>query len=262
MIKIKRAEPPECLRKSNDKFTEADYKNPEVRHKLFNMQHGKCCYCERELRELSETEREVDHYTPRTHYYVPPTHRSFKDKRDNILWHLANKWENLLLSCRKCNSVKGKRYPFINKTGEREIIDPSWDNDDPEDHIGFDIKHDVFIRYKANSPLGQSTIDALKFKTRTDLFRSLRKKKNEVEKALIDLFNAIESCDKSQIESKKSELRRATSAHNPFCSFVRKHIQLSLKILNEVWLPELEKEFRKKLKKIKIDFLKGYQVEF
>lgn len=253
MIKIKRIMSPACLRKSKKHSTKSDYNNPQVRCELFNMQHAKCCYCEKNLAVLSKTVREVDHY-------VPHTHTVFKDKSGNTLWHLANRWENLLLSCKECNLAKLNRYPF-SETGEPVLIDPSRDNIDPEENISFNIEDNFFISYKATSSLGQSTIDTLKFRTRIELLQSLRKKRYEIEGFFVDLLNAIESCNKSKIQSQKGELRKATSAKQDFCSFARKCIQMSVHNLNEVLLPKLEKQLNKKLNKMQIDFFKGYEFE-
>ena len=116
MIRVKRAPCPDCLEKRAIEFVEDDYKNEAVKSTLLTMQHGKCCYCERNLSDLPHTEREVDHYVPKS---------AFKDGNGNIQWHLANKWDNLLLSCRSCNSKKGAQPPYNKVTRQREIIDPS-----------------------------------------------------------------------------------------------------------------------------------------
>ena len=100
MIKINRVNCPVSLNKDDSKFTEKDYKNEDVVKALLNMQYYKCCYCERDLKELSDSEIEGEHYSPRS---------SFKDQNGNIQWHLANKWENLLCVCRSCNLRKSEK---------------------------------------------------------------------------------------------------------------------------------------------------------
>lgn len=217
MIKIRRTSAPDCLDKPDHEFVEGDYKRGEVKTTLLDMQHGKCCYCERKISDLANTEREIEHYVPQS---------AFKDGNGNIRWHLANKWENLLCVCRSCNSSKGQQLPINSTTNDREIINPSYTDIDPEDHIGFSID-DYLISFKAqdNSPLGRSTIEKLGFRGRSDLFGEFRKIGVEIEITIMHLVNAYINNDVPAISSMTNELSRITSAHWPFASFKRKYIK-------------------------------------
>jgi len=80
MIRIHRGNCPLSLQKTGSEFVEGDYKKNDVLLALVEMQHGKCCYCERYLLELPPNEREVEHYIPRSY---------FKDDSGRIQWHLV-----------------------------------------------------------------------------------------------------------------------------------------------------------------------------
>lgn len=106
-------------------FRDHDLVKPE----LADMQHNKCCYCEK--REEQAKYRDVEHYRPKSTY-----------------WWLAWTWENLLFSCIDCNREhKRDQFPLLPDDqallaeqlppGEERplIIDPS--RDDPMPHIEF-----------------------------------------------------------------------------------------------------------------------------
>ncbi len=249
MIKIRREGCPTSLNKSGQ-FTEADCSKPDVTDALLRMQHGKCCYCERDLAELAKPEREVEHYTPKS---------NFKDKAGNIQWHLANKWGNLLCSCRSCNSNKGTQLPLNPESGQLEIIDPSSDGTDPEEHIGF-LVDDLLIVFveKNGSKLGRSTIDKLGLFKRHDLYAHFRKTRLQIDQALIELVNAAMDKKTDTVKSKISELSRATSAHLPFAAFRRSFIERRIQEINDS-IPAFEAHYGKTFDKLQVSILKGYE---
>lgn len=85
MIRVKKSYP-----KGFDK--EVNPQSEEVNRTLLADQHGKCYLCER----VTVTDYEVEHR---------------KSKREYE--ELERVWDNLLLSCRYCNSKKGNRYDDI-----------------------------------------------------------------------------------------------------------------------------------------------------
>lgn len=65
-----------------------------VKTELAEMQHGKCCYCEK--REEQAKYRDIEHYRPKSTY-----------------WWLAWTWENLLFACMDCNrELKRDQFPL------------------------------------------------------------------------------------------------------------------------------------------------------
>ena len=252
MIKILRTSCPACLNKSNHEFVKKDYKREEVINALSGMQHGKCCYCERKINNLGSAERAVEHYIPKS---------AFKDVNGNFQWHLANKWENLLYACGSCTSSKGSQLPFNSTTGEREIIDPCYEEIDPEDHIDFLIDDNlIFFVERDESSLGRSTIEKLKLVERSDLFGEFRRIKLIIDKQIAELVNASMNNNITSVTSNTNELSRATSAHHPFAAFRRKYIAKRLRELNDQ-RPRFKAVYGKSFDRIEIDIHKGYETE-
>ncbi len=168
MISIKRGPCPPSL--VNAQAGSVKYNKKDVVAALWEMQYGKCCYCER-LINNERFDKEVEHFRPKS-----------------VFKALINTWENLLLVCRQCNGEKGNKFPVLWKTSgglvvvnikplildeeemmalEPAIIDPSLV--DPEQHIDYDAldildddnKFFGMIKARENSHLGQTTIKTI-----------------------------------------------------------------------------------------------------
>lgn len=141
MIHIKRLPKPKELTdelvSAKTAMFEADHKVVVWKDKfivdtLMSMSHGKCCYCECDITKESNY-MEVDHFHDKSDYPKE-----------------VAQWDNLLPSCKKCNTTKGAhdtvKYPIINPT-----------IDIPQEHMylycGF--------HYKGKDDLGRETIEAL-----------------------------------------------------------------------------------------------------
>lgn len=133
MIKIKRADCPEYIKKSSAK---AAYRNRKVVDILWNMQNKKCCYCER-LIPKEGCEKAVEHFKPKS-----------------IFKNQTNEWKNLLLACGQCNGKKSDKFPVELTKDQSEtkviylkepsddsplLIDPTNKEDDPEKYLSFII---------------------------------------------------------------------------------------------------------------------------
>lgn len=82
------------------------YGPTEVRQALYNAQHMKCCYCEKDIEDKRE---DVEHYRPKAE-----ANRSPGSALRHGYWWLAHTWENLLYSCPQCNEhpAKGIQFPL------------------------------------------------------------------------------------------------------------------------------------------------------
>jgi uncharacterized protein (TIGR02646 family) len=119
------------------------YAHVSVRESLDGAHRAKCCYCE------SIVSLDVEHFRPKNHYY----------------W-LAYEWSNLLLACRKCNELKGTKFPLeieehraLSQEDDcsRELplfLDPATDS--PEAHIEW---HDEVAR--GTTTRGRETVQRL-----------------------------------------------------------------------------------------------------
>lgn len=168
MISIERGPCPDVLGKKPS--SGVAYRNQQVVHSLWSMQHGKCCYCEQAIPEEGH-QKAVEHFRPQS---------IFKGRK--------NDWENLLLACPQCNGKKSDKFPvqltrrvdevkviYLQKESESDLclielfdlllIDPSDSNIDPEDHIDFivdDRENDYgLIIARNNSSKGKTTIEAI-----------------------------------------------------------------------------------------------------
>ena len=126
-----------------------------VKSFLHQSQHGKCCYCER--RRDQKGEPDVEHFRPKAKLKENPKHSGY--------WWLAYDWNNLLISCKKCNNRKGANFPLKDeskrafsenddlKKEDPILINPLTEN--PEDFIEYDIPKD-FIEYDISEDDGKT----------------------------------------------------------------------------------------------------------
>jgi uncharacterized protein (TIGR02646 family) len=119
---------------------EAHWGVEDVRRALWEMQNGKCCYCERK-RDLKR-ESDIEHFRPKTEI-------AELQKDEFGYWWLAYEWTNLFFSCRTCNQdYKKSRFPVFDESKRAKtkdcildsessyLINPEAEN--PEDFIAYD----------------------------------------------------------------------------------------------------------------------------
>ena len=137
----------------------------KVKRFLHQSQYGKCCYCERRRDEKGDTD--VEHFRPKGKLKEKPNHSGY--------WWLAYDWNNLLMSCKKCNWRKGTKFPLTDEnkrafsenddlTKEEPIlINPLTEN--PEDFIKYDIpknnKNPLMIKAIGVCERSEKTINEL-----------------------------------------------------------------------------------------------------
>jgi hypothetical protein len=104
---------PEAYRKGTKRFdadfNRAIYAAPAVKDALLAAQHGKCAFCESQVRHVSFGD--VEHFRPKGGY-----RQAAKDRlrRPGYFW-LVYTWENLFFSCQMCNQMyKGNLFPRRN----------------------------------------------------------------------------------------------------------------------------------------------------
>ncbi|MFJ4259970.1 hypothetical protein ACIP01_23840 [Pseudomonas monteilii] len=85
---------------SNEKFNFSAYKEEDVVQALEVLFDEKCAYCESKL--LHVMPPDIEHFRPKGEVAEDKSHPGY--------WWLASAWDNLLLSCRDCNS---SRYHVI-----------------------------------------------------------------------------------------------------------------------------------------------------
>lgn len=124
--------------------------NNDVKEPLWELHHGKCCYCERK-REIRR-ESDVEHYRPKSGVTGENNHPGY--------WWLAYEWTNYLYSCKPCNETyKRNFFPLLE--GSARAVGPDQDisierpvlinpiDDDPESCISYDWEKGGGIYVKA-----------------------------------------------------------------------------------------------------------------
>ena len=152
--------------------------------KLF---HKKCAYCEGIYE--GGAWMDAEHYRPKAKVTVD----GVEIDHPGYYW-LAYHWENLLLSCNKCNRASGKmnRFPIAgvraanpNDPLEKEnplLLNP-YDNEKPQDHLVFGINGIV----AGKTEKGRKTVEVCNL-NREELQTS---RQREWEKMKVNLFLAL-----------------------------------------------------------------------
>jgi uncharacterized protein (TIGR02646 family) len=174
-------------------FDNAVYGHHTVKQALILMQHGKCCYCESKI--LHTGPGDVEHYRPKAGYQ-----QNSKDamQKPGYYW-LAYSWDNLLLSCERCNRhYKKNLFPLLHseKRAKSHIDDVCIETPllinptlmEPKNHIGFRDE----IPYPIDDSIyGKTTIEALGLNR--EVLNEVRRTKLEELKNLVDLIKLSES---------------------------------------------------------------------
>ena len=245
MIRIYRTNPgPERLKKSGQLQTERDctafdeapeeytchrrtfvdkkyYSRKYVKDVLMRAHRNKCCYCETKL--YTPGYLHVEHFRPKGAVRQSSTD---SNKFPGYYW-LAYCWENLLLACLDCNTIKGTVFPLDNPeqrarshnddlTREHErFVDPS--REDPRDHIRFD--RDLPIH---KTERGRHTIEGLGLRSAA-LTEQRLQRIQEVNNLIyiVKITEAHPSPDNEVTRIKARELlKKAMQPDAPFSSMV------------------------------------------
>ena len=99
----------------------------EIKEVFFNLQHGKCVYCESSLKPLKHgsVESDVEHYRPKSRVTKFPTPSdgfdypfSTGETSDSGYYWLAYDLTNYAVCCKTCNTgLKGDRFPIVGPRG-------------------------------------------------------------------------------------------------------------------------------------------------
>ncbi|MEI7869868.1 MAG: hypothetical protein WCI11_18430 [Candidatus Methylumidiphilus sp.] len=177
----------------SDSFDSKVYGHQTVKQALILMQHGKCCFCESKILHIAYGD--VEHYRPKAGY-----RQNSEDamQKPGYYW-LAYSWDNLLLSCERCNrQYKKNLFPLLHEQKRAQchhddidmekplLINPT--STDPKNHIGFrdEIPYPI-----DDSPYGNTTIAVLGL-DREEL-NEIRRTKLEELRRLVDLIKLAEA---------------------------------------------------------------------
>lgn len=168
------------------------YRHPDVKDSISIETRNKCAYCEGKI--LSLHWGDVEHIRPKD---------QFPDER--------LQYENLTLSCPKCNNNKSNYY-----SDEQPIINPY--NDEPSDHI---VALGQFFRKKNSDKKGERTI--LLLKLNRDGLHEKRNEQIDALEALVDKFN--EESDGLIKDSLKKQIVYECSEVSEFSFSLRSYLK-------------------------------------
>lgn len=227
------------------KFTA--HKANGVKEALEAAFHGLCAYCEAPYSAVSPVD--IEHYRPKAALDTPTQ----ANQRPGYYW-LASSWENLLPSCRRCNTAewyeqpdgmrrksgKGNSFPLrdeatrARRPGEEIheqplLVHPYFDN--PDHHLEF---VDELIRARDGDQRGQVTIDVLGLNRpgllqvrrdrlvplKTALKRMSRARQRVMEKPDIAEF-------RTDLEEAKAEIAEMLASGKPFSALVANYIGIA-----------------------------------
>lgn len=134
MIFVTRTAKPKVLTRNESKWTQdirnaktkeardkaiSKYRHEEIKQGLTDMLHGKCAFCESYIENVDYGD--IEHFQPKSKFP-----------------ELAVTWENLLLSCKKCNGAgqKGDEWPGPKEDGP--LINPCEEHPDTFFEFEFD----------------------------------------------------------------------------------------------------------------------------
>jgi len=210
MIRITRTNCPKLL---NESPVEGKiYRAESVVNTLYEMQHGKCCYCEMKIPK-SGPEKTVEHFRPQ--------------ERDEFRL-LRNDWRNLLLACSGCNGSKGNNFP-VNGQNQPLIIDPTDTSVDPEEHLEFIVTLDSDFLYgmvieRNSSEAGRTTINTLKLDNQ---FLTGRRRDfvHQLCSHYHNMLVAMSNNDKDDVESARALLINCAKPTKEFSACAKEFIE-------------------------------------
>ena len=215
-----------CSANKTFKSKKTIYGHKSVKRALRDVQHSKCCYCEAKFGATYYGD--VEHYRPKG--AVKQSEISNKEY-PGYYW-LAYDWDNLLVSCKICNTDKGCLFPLIDETtrarNHRDDIEkeqPVFINpviDDPREHIIFRREEPIPITER-----GLKTIEYLKLR-RPDL-QEARREWLTVLEDLRDLIVAGENSDNpnmlDQTKKAKKHLEKVNCPEAQFSSMAKDFLE-------------------------------------
>lgn len=224
------------------KFRFKVYMDTSIRKALVKLFHGKCAYCESLIQHVEIGD--LEHYRPKSSVIgADGTHHP-----DHYFW-LANDWDNLLISCTRCNrkhknelldgkyaiSGKGDHFPILNEENRAPILTTgkALDNegalilnpceDEPADHLTFLEDGSVVSETKR----GQVTIEILGL-NRMDLVNARLRKVHQINEAKELLEKAVESQELKILEMVVKQLREFRQPYQEYAGLARQFIRVDV----------------------------------
>ncbi len=208
-------------------FDSAVYGGKAVKDVLIKAQHNKCCFCES---SLHAQHGDVEHFRPKGGWKQVDS-----DTLSEIGYYwLAYEWDNLYLSCQKCNQTFKKNFFPLEDITQRAfnhtfdisnevhlIINPGVDN--PQEHLVFKKEVVIAKTRKGKETISRTAIDQSTFEEdRTNYYKAV----DALIKCL-KLFNEnqLDSPNGKEIVSSISEM---VAPKKPYYAMLRDNFKTEL----------------------------------
>ena len=201
------------------KLKSDDFRNrrlwSEFKELLYELHHGKCCYCES---KLSKGQAQVEHFRPKT--------KVDEDEHHPGYWWLAYNWRNLLLACGDCNRKKGAKFPL--EPGSKRLYPEDCDlekeepilinplEEDPEEFIEYHLPtKSKMVKAVGKCERGKKTVNKLTGINNRHMMEERWRKLQDYEDYKLWAGLKNEKC------RARKRLREYISSSSPFSGFAK-----------------------------------------
>lgn len=187
------------------------YRDPDVRRALTQVFANKCAFCESPVGASA---------APIAHHFRPKQDAVGLDgsvSRTHYWW-LAYDWENLYLSCQRCATAAGARFPVKSTRAPTGAVEPQLEaegrllidpcRDEPSEHLLFDDQGVAAARGERGEP----TIDTYKL-NRADLVEARR----------LAVADALRTA-RARIHAGEPDVESLLEARRPYAAAVRQAV--------------------------------------
>jgi uncharacterized protein (TIGR02646 family) len=208
-------------------FDSKIYGGVTVKNALKKAQNHKCCFCES---SLHAQHGDIEHFRPKGGWQ-----QTDADKLSSVGYYwLAYDWDNLLLSCQKCNQTFKKNFFPIEAPATRAfdhthdiqkeislILNPVFDN--PQEHLLFKKEVITYKTIRGKETIKRTALDEELFEEdRRTIFRLIEA-----------LLQSLELVEKETITSPKAQeilasIKELISPQKPYYAMLRDNFKEKL----------------------------------
>ncbi len=211
-------------------FDSAIYGGKTVKDALSNAQYNKCCFCES---SLHAQHGDVEHFRPKGGWK-----QTDKDTLSSVSYYwLAYDWDNLFLSCQKCNQTFKKNFFPLENPNSRAtdhthdiqqeislILNPAKDN--PQEHLLFKREIITHKTLRGKETIKRTAIDQ-------ELFEEDRRGKLQTIEALLNSLSLVEKkkLDTPSAQTIIATIREFVSPQKPYYAMLRDNFKGNLEVI-------------------------------
>lgn len=211
-------------------FDSSIYGGKTVKDALSKAQHNKCCFCES---SLHAQHGDVEHFRPKGGWK-----QTDSDKLSSVGYYwLAYDWDNLFLSCQKCNQTFKKNF-FPLENPDSRAIDHTHDiqqeiflilnaaKDNPQEHLLFKREIITHKTFRGKETIKRTAIDQ-------ELFEEDRRGKLQTIEALLNSLSLVEKkkLDSPSVQTIIATIKELVSPKKPYYAMLRDNFKGNLEAI-------------------------------